>query len=59
MQKMYYENYEETEQDRLDEQRYAQKRNMSVEEKKEVVARITRESIENARKMVAASGEEC
>lgn len=58
MQKMYYENYEETEQDRLDEQRYAQKRNMSVEEKKEVVARITRESIENARKMVAASGEE-
>ncbi len=57
MQKAYNDRYEETEQDRQDEERYERKRNMSMEEKKEVYSRIPQEALENARKMVAASGQ--
>lgn len=57
MQKAYNDRYEETEQDRQDEERYERKRNMSMEEKKEVFSRIPKEALENARKMVAASGQ--
>ena len=57
MQEIYNDRYEETEQDRQDEERYERKRNMSMEEKKEVYSRIPKEALENARKMVAASGQ--
>ena len=54
---LYYNNLEETEQDRLDEKRYAEKRSMTEDQKKEVISRITEESAAMIEKMIAASGE--
>ena len=54
---LHYNNLEETEQDRLDEKRYAEKRSMTEDQKKEVLSRITEESAAMIEKMIAASGE--
>lgn len=58
MQKMYYESDEVTELDRQDEQRIAEKRKMSPEEKEKTIGLITRDGVEKAKIMIAASGED-
>ena len=53
---LYYNSLQESEQDRRDAARYAEKRRMTEEEKKKVIFRMSKESFETAKKLIAASG---
>lgn len=53
---LYYNSLQESEQDRRDVARYAEKRRMTEEEKKKVIFRMSKESFETAKKLTAASG---
>ncbi len=54
---LHYDSLTEAEQDRLDEERYAEKRNMPEEQKKKIRLSITEEAEAMIEKIVAASGE--
>ena len=54
---LYYDKLQKTAQDQHDAERYAEKRKMTEAEKKETIFRMSKESLETAKKMIAASGQ--
>ena len=54
---LYYDKLQKTDQDRRDTERYAEKRKMTEAEKKKVIFRISKGSLDTAKKMIAASGQ--